>query len=311
MLLSGITVLANNICMDEQEQYLDYSHTFDACWENDVITEADYESGFVHYASDSSTVKYVDEVKSMELANVVGVVKDYSTDNLLPNVAICLNGKETLTTDDSGRFQIKNVPLGKYNWSVKASGYCDAFYMNYGVDPLDGTTIFTFYVDKDKRIYKNRDEIEEAAQHLEMEPEPDLVNIGNVFVSASTNAMSSYPSVSNSVRVYYNGASINVDRQRYIYTVLSSELYGYSFYSNLGLSGTQIKQLYVAQATAANTFAEYSLKVYSNHSGSNYDVCSGECCQVYDPTKVTPAALDATPVIFYYAGSSYRNNNKM
>lgn len=30
----------------------------------------------------------------------------------------------------------------------------------------------------------------------------------------------------------------------------------------------------------------------------SYDVCSGTCCQVFDPAKVTEAAIDATADIF-------------
>ncbi|MFQ9479508.1 hypothetical protein [Waltera sp.] len=51
---------------------------------------------------------------------------------------------------------------------------------------------------------------------------------------------------------------------------------------------------------AANTFLEYALSVYSNHSGKDYKVCSSSCCQVYDPTKVTEEAIDATANIFLY-----------
>ncbi|MGN0471612.1 MAG: accessory gene regulator B family protein [Lachnospiraceae bacterium] len=83
-------------------------------------------------------------------------------------------------------------------------------------------------------------------------------------------------------------------------------LYGTSYYSNKGLTSTQITELYEAQAIAANTFLEYALSVYSSHSASGYRVCSSAaCCQKYDPTKVTQAAISATANIFYtYGGVS-------
>lgn len=55
-----------------------------------------------------------------------------------------------------------------------------------------------------------------------------------------------------------------------------------------------------------HTFLEYAKKVYSNHP--DCDVCSTTCCQVYDPTLVTLAAMTATTSIFYNAGGQYRTN---
>ena len=40
--------------------------------------------------------------------------------------------------------------------------------------------------------------------------------------------------VSNSIAVYYNNQTKTVDRETYIYTVLSSELYGKSYYTGKG-----------------------------------------------------------------------------
>lgn len=66
--------------------------------------------------------------------------------------------------------------------------------------------------------------------------------------------------------------------------------------------------MYEAQAVAANTFLEYALSVYSNHSGKDYKVCSSSCCQVYDPTKVTEEAIDATANIFYTSGGKSKTD---
>ena len=90
----------------------------------------------------------------------------------------------------------------------------------------------------------------------------------------------------------------SVRRQEYIGTVVSSELYGASYYRQNGLNTSQIKALYIAQAIVANTFLEYALSEYSNHSGSSYKVCSSACCQVYDRTKTTDEGLAAAEAIF-------------
>lgn len=73
-------------------------------------------------------------------------------------------------------------------------------------------------------------------------------------------------------------------------------------------TSTQVSELYEAQAVAANTFLEYALSVYSNHSGKDYKVCSSSCCQVYDPTKVTEEAIDATANIFYTSGGKSKTD---
>ncbi len=154
-------------------------------------------------------------------------------------------------------------------------------------------------------VTKNREEILHSHQSVVPEPLKSAEN-GQRTTLYAGRSLSTIPKASNSIKVYYNNSTQSVDRETYIYTVLSSELYGKSYYSNKGLSDTQINELYVAQAIAANTFLEYSLSVYSNHSGKNYKVCSTTCCQVYDPTKVTQAAIDATTNVFYTIGVTER-----
>lgn len=55
---------------------------------------------------------------------------------------------------------------------------------------------------------------------------PSIIDRGNFATSSVARAMSSVPDVSNSIAVYYNNQTKTVDRETYIYTVLSSELYG-------------------------------------------------------------------------------------
>lgn len=275
--------------------------------ETDVITQDDYEQGFQNYANnkvDFTNGTYV--LSQKDAANVVGVVKDYDDDSLICGATIYVDGNEIISTGKDGRFQVANVPNGKHDWMISAEGYSVAHYLGYDVDNADGTTIFTFYISRDFTITKDRDEIihEDSCQTMP----PDLLDKETFAISSQSKSMSTVPNVSKTVNVYYNGSTRSVNRQAYIYTVLSSELYGTSYYTSRGLTLSQVNELYCAQAVAANTFLEYSCSVYSNHSSSSYNVCSTTCCQVYDPTKVTQAAIDATANIFFTAGGVERTN---
>ena len=44
---------------------------------------------------------------------------------------------------------------------------------------------------------------------------------------------------------------------------------------------------------------------------TDYKVCSTACCQVYDPTKVTQVAIDATARIFYSSGGVVKTDIMM
>lgn len=278
-------------------------------YETEVITQKDYEEGFQNYALSAATVDLAVSMHTFSnsnLANVVGVVRDYDTEALIANATISVDGEAVVVTGEDGRFQIKNLPSGTYDWEINATGYFAANYNNYDVDSADGTTIFTFYVNDDFSVSQDREEIihDVGGQTVP----PAIIDRGNFATSAVARSMSSIPDVSNSIAVYYNNQIKNINREKYIYTVLSSELYGTSYYSDKGLTSTQISELYEAQAVAANTFLEYALSVYSNHSGKDYKVCSSSCCQVYDPTKVTQAAIDATANIFYTSGGKSKTD---
>lgn len=279
-------------------------------FETDVITQKDYEEGFQNYALSDATVDFAAEIQTFTnttLANVVGVVRDYNTEELIPNATISVDGEDVIVTGSDGRFQLKNFPSGTYSWEISAPEYYTAEYSGYDVDYADGTTIFTFYISDDFAISQDREDIIHAQEREQTVPY-DVIEQGNCMTSSTARSMNSVPNVSNTVKVYYNDATRSVNRQTYIYTVVYSELYATSFYTNLGLTLAQTKELYQAQAIAANTFLEYSLKVYSNHSSSSYNVCATHCCQVYDPTKITQAAIDAAAKIFYTAGSVTRTD---
>ena len=273
-----------------------------------MVTQNDYEKGFQNYALPEATVDFSSSMYALsnnDLANVVGVVKDYDTEALISGATISVDGESVVVTGADGRFQIKDIPSGVYNWNISATGYCAADYCNYSVDSADGTTIFTFYINDDSAITQDR----EIIVHDEGQTvPPDVAGIESYEDSGNARSMKSVPNVSNSVKVFYNDKTQSVDRQTYIYTVLSSELYETSYYTDRKMTSAQISELYHAQAVAANTFLEYSLSVYSNHSSKDYKVCATSCCQVYDPTKVTEAAIDATANIFYTSGGKSKTD---
>lgn len=200
-------------------------------YETDTITQYDYEEGFHNYAHPEATVDFVSELRSLserELANVVGVVKDYNTDEMISGAVISANGDKVVVTGEDGRFQIKNIPSGTYDWQINVNEYAVANYNNYDVDSADGTTIFTFYVNRDKEVVRDREEIVHDDEDGQTVP-PDTISMGNYMISANAKSMNSIPSVSDTVKVYYNDKTRSVNREEYIYTVLSSELYGTSY----------------------------------------------------------------------------------
>lgn len=266
-----------------------------------AFTQKDLENNFANYASKEATKKLLNvSSNNLSHANVVGIVLDYATKLPVSNATINVKDIVKIQTDDNGQFQILNIPNGTYNWTITSEGYQESNYLNYLVDGSDGTTIFTFYIDKDKAILINSDDFYNSDSHLsdhlfEYESAHDI----------STQSMSTPPNVVSYISVLLpDNSVINVERQQYIYTVVSKEMYSVSYYTDRGLTTSQVNSLYVAQALAASTFAEYAAKVYSKHRGVSY-VCSTECCQVYDPTRVTQAAINAVAVIFEKVGQEW------
>ena len=272
-------------------------------YETDVVTRKDFEEGFQNYALSDATVDFASEVRTYsggEPANVVGVVKDYETEEMISGAAVSVDGETVVVTGEDGRFQIKNFSSGVYDWQISAEGYYTADYSNYDVDYLDGATIFTFYISDDFSVQKDREEVlhgDACEQSMQTEAAEEACE--TLAVSAS---MTSPPSISSYIKVYYNEKINYVGREQYVYTVLSSEMYPASYYIGWGLNDKQRIELYMAQAIAANTYVEYSLSVYSKHPNSGYNVCALDCCQVYDPTKITQEAINATSYIFYSIG---------
>ena len=94
---------------------------------------------------------------------------------------------------------------------------------------------FTFYINDDFSVSQDREEIMHDIGGQTVLP--SIIDRGNFATSSVARAMSSVPDVSNSIAVYYNNQTKKLlIRETYIYTVLSSELYGKSYYTGKGLN---------------------------------------------------------------------------
>ena len=169
-------------------------------YETEVITQKDYDEGFQNYALSAATVDLAVSMHTFSnnnLANVVGVVRDYDTEAFIPNATISVDGEVAVITGEDGRFQIKNLPSGTYDWEINAAGYFAANYSNYDVDSADGTTIFTFYINDDFSVSQDREEIMHDIGGQTVLP--SIIDRGNFATSSVARAMSSVPDVSNSI----------------------------------------------------------------------------------------------------------------
>ncbi len=264
-------------------------------YDNPAFTQTDINENFANYAEKDATLTLSPSTNAIsflddeQVANVVGIVLEKETGKPVSDAKIFINDKEMVKTGSDGRFQITNLPNNEYNWKIISNGYQQAEYNHYSVHNLEGTDIFTFNLSKDMKINHDRNDCRKEDQQI-----PQYAENKN----QDERATYSMSSVSNSIYFNYNGGNISRNRQRYIYTVVSSELYTADWYASKGLTSIQYTRLCKVQAMAANTFLEYCLKVYSNHPYDSYKICSSDHCQSYDETKVTTAAINATAEIF-------------
>lgn len=259
-----------------------------------AFTQEDLGRNFENYTGPDATrdlpVPY--GAKNNNYAKIVGVVLDLKTGSAVAGATVVACEEVSVITGADGRFQILNLPNGTYSWTVLANGYEPASYPNYSIHASEGVIIFTFYVDKDKEI--NRPATPDSELHGAGQ------NINEISTRMQGDApMSAKPTTTLSVRMLYDGVVQTIGRQQYLYTVASTELYPPSFYQDLGMTDSQIQQLYYAQAIAANSFLEYALFAYSNHNNKVYKVCSSSsCCQAYNPTKINQIGINAASICF-------------
>ena len=291
---------AANYVQDTESDTLDAQQidVFDVSltWETAAYNQSDFDDRFQTYAQGNSQVILPQTYSRNDGANVVGVVLDETTREPVENAAISVNGTVLVYTDENGRFQIKNMPDGTYDWKVSKSGYQDSLYENYDVAWENRVDIFNFMLSQDAPISKDRIDILTPVTTIEPNNIQEHV--------ATPLSFSGVPQVSSTVNVL--GVGTGIGRQDYITAVVASELYAPSFYENPNyntgrtkkMTESQVYQLYVAQAVASNAFLESAMKSYSNHNGTIYDVCATTCCQKYDPTKIHAMAISAAASLF-------------
>lgn len=309
-----LTTVTASPSLEHTSEYLavDTSDTVLAQDEHPAFTQADLNDNFINYAAGESRVVLPVTYSVEDGANVVGTVLEKETGQPISNATIAVDGDTLVTTDSTGRFQICNVPNGTYTWNVSASGYQDACYLNYTVDWLSGTDIFTFEISKTHEIIIDRlelwtcDDLTAETVHMDEAQQKSVSSI----------TPTSIPPVSASVRV--EGYSKPIPRQQYIYSVIRSELYDENWYMRTTgtrtnvLTSAQLDQLYIIQALVANTYLQHALSVEGNHDEEPFDVCATTCCQKYDPRITSQRAVRCSAMVF--SGTScnvlfYTNNN--
>ena len=266
--------------------------------EDNTVTNEDMQTHFAHYAENDATVDISDRINTVHLnepANVVGVVIDHETDELIAGAKVIINGDYIVTTGSDGRFQIRNLSSDTYDWSIEAPGYCKASYLNYEVDHYGGTNIFTFEISKNKSLVKDRVDV------MARRSGNGLEAATSTSVSDAINATASFnPSARLNVKVasYSSGwtSTYSMNRFNYIVGIISGELSPPRYFINEGLTENQVWQLYVAEGIAANSYLEYCMSVEPRHT--TIPVCdSGNCCQNYDGTAKNELMLDAASLI--------------
>ena len=216
-------------------------------FDDPAFTQDDLDSHFSNYAEPNSTVTHPATYNSIEStqANVVGIVLDIDNDNPIANASVYIDGEFVVKTGSDGRFQITNLPNGSYDWEVTSDSHQKARFLDYSVDGHSGTNIFTFYVDSCSEITKQQTHQFEVTPHTEDLSFLQNDRLSNSDTTVNTYSMSSKPTVSSVVNVYYEGQTRTINRQRYVYTVLSAELYDYDWYIQRGLTNSQTLHLYI------------------------------------------------------------------
>lgn len=263
--------------------------------ENPAFNQTDLNQNFENYTDFTSTneLPIVFGTSEDEYAHIVGIVLDRETNTVIPNASVCPVESIEVTSSSDGRFQIINLPNGTYNWTVTAEDYELGYYPGYSVHASEGVIIFTFYLSKDEPITitaPTHEELHGAGQDNKVSP--------NNISFQGTRAMNTKPTTRRNFDLFYNNKVETIGRQRYLYTVISSELYAPAVYKDYKMTDAQIQQLYYAQAIVANSYLEYSLFEYSNHENDPYNICSTSHCQVYNPTKVHQVAINAASICF-------------
>lgn len=284
-----------------------------------LYTDEDVEKNFEDYADVSYTSPTTLSQEETKLSNVVGTVFDKENSKPVEGVKIFVNDEEMAETDKSGRFQIRNLPDGLYNWKLLKEGYYQAEYNGYGVNAIWGASIFNFHISKDKTIVETgfsvdddilmsesdvKNEIEEPDKN-KAEAKKEELFFEEIDSSEKEEILKSVQVQLPIIRVMYPNGTINRPAyDYYVSVVISNELYhpnNLSKYYPNDMTYEQYVELFKAGAVAARTFAASRVNIWSDHHSDGYDLCSDDCCQKFNPTERFEIAIRAVK------STTYRN----
>lgn len=287
-----------------------------------LYTDEDVEKNFEDYADVSYTSPVTPNQEETKPSNVVGTVFDEENSNLVEGVSILVNDEKMAETDKSGRFQIRNLPDGLYNWKLSKEGYCEAEYNGYGVNAIFGASIFLFHISKDKPIketgfsidddilmselseFDDKNEAENSDKN-ETEVKEEELFFKEIDSSEKEEMLRSVQIQLPIIRVMYPDGTINRPAyDYYISVVISNELYNPNnlskYYPN-DMTYEQYIELFKAGAVTARTFAASRANIWSKHHSDGYDLCSDDCCQKFNPTERFEISIQAVK------STTYRN----
>ncbi len=265
----------------------------------DAFTEEDIARKFEDYTKnvvifDSAAYYGMGAVSEGDLkceGRVVGVVYDENTGDFLVNAEVSFEELGlSVSTGKGGRFDVVDLPDGRYTITVHADGYQNAVYQGMPVSHSVGVDVYSLAVSKKRGIVKDFNKTEHTQESMGEDFEELGYMLGNEEVR-SVSAIPTIPKVTlrcddGEIRTYTNNLN------HYLYYVVAVELMNYELYSK-----EQIKEGYKAQAVAARTYAVAHAIWKDRHRGTDYDLCDKEHCQAYKHgycNLVTIEAVDET-----------------
>lgn len=262
---------------------------FELAFESPSFTQKDFDNNFQAYADNSATI-YIPTAKNASFSNVVGVVLSDEDETPISNATITVNNI-SVSTDAEGRFNIVNLPCGKYDWHISADGFGTSTYLGYPVDDLVGANIYQFYLFKNKDFTKTRQVMNGCGVGADLDFDQSYIDTPTSVATTGNPIINTPPTVNPEVKVWDEDRDKNltINRVRYIAQVVASEMYSKSDLIKYGLSDAQVDQVLWTQAIASNTFLEYAQSCYSTHKIN--DVCNNDHCQSYDTTYNSDYAL--------------------
>lgn len=133
-----------------------------------ALTQEDVNNHYQNYASKEGTYYFSSgKNKNEETLNHVGAVMDMGTDEPIPGAVIEIDSEKTIVTDQRGRFQIPDYPVGKHDCVIHAEGYFDSYYLNMESYIAGSTIISFFYVSKKMEFVEDHDELKRQIQERE------------------------------------------------------------------------------------------------------------------------------------------------